>query len=129
MFVPWEAFIGGGALLSKKYAIAPFVIFSKIYQKYQCHFSKFSVVIGLKKFEQTRTSYQHPVQDIKHNVGPDCDEDEAIALVMINPLTEGNIYPLPSWVQHIPLATQSYTPGQHSVSESIIAWNVVSKPY
>ena len=128
VYTPGERFFGGGALISRTTVIAPFIIFSPFYLSYSWALSNFRVAIGLNPFDDSRLDRQHHLKDLKHNVGPNCDEEKAIALVTIDPISEGDYTPPPSWVQHIPIASHSYTPGLHSISGSVVTWDEVRKP-
>ena len=128
LHLPTRSFFGGGAILSKTSVIAPFIIFNRFYEEGQLDVLSFRAVIGQRQFHQIHLECNHYVYEIKHNIGPDCDKNDAIALVIIKDTSDDENTPSPSKVQHIPLATRSYIPGQHSVSESIIGWDEVSKP-
>ena len=134
VYTPAEYTFGGGALLSRTFVIAPFIIFRRHYHSstitdfHNFAISLCRVAIRLNPFRSHQIHREHYITDIKHNVGPDCDRRNAIALVMIKPKSLGDATLPPSWVQHIPIASQSYTPGLHSVSESVIVWDEVSKP-
>ena len=131
---PVGIFFGGGALLSEKCVIAPFIIFKWFYPSPTISdFRNFAIInfrvaIGLNPFMSDRPNRQHEIIDIKHNVGLDCDREKAIALVIIDPKSLGDATLPPSWVKHIPIAGRSYTPGLHSVSEFVVSWDEVRTP-
>ena len=135
VYTSGEYTFGGGALLSETCAIAPFIIFRQFYRSrtiydFQDFANKnFCVAIGLNSFKSNSLNHQHSINGVKHNAGPNCNKDDAIALVIINPISLGGGTLVSSWVQHIPIASQSYTRGLHSVSEFVVAWDEVRKPY
>ena len=122
-----EKCIGGGALLSSQTVIVPMIIFSEYYGTSVLNSLNFRVVIGLDSFLDPPFNSFHFIYNIKHNIGPTCGIEEALGIIVIEPLSEDETTDSSS-VPHIPLATQSYTLGEDFVSEFIVVLNKVSKP-
>ena len=127
MFIGDGKCIGGGALLSSTTVIVPMKIFIDYYGGFYYKADYFNAVIGVDLLDISRSDCFHRVIEIIEGMDPNCLMESALALVIIEHTSlAGNSHP--SWVPHIPLATQSYTEGEHTVSESVVVWNMVSKP-
>ena len=121
MYTLLEDFFAGGALLSNTCVITPAINVIRFIRK-ELSILNLRVGIGARNFDRSCAECHHFVERIEQ--GSDCNEEEAIAFIILKPLP--NLYGiLRPRVQPIPLADHSYTPGQHTVSESFIAWNEV----
>ena len=127
MFIGDRKCIGGGALLSRTTVIVPMIIFFQQYRTEDYCASNYLAFIGLDSFTNIRSDCLYQVKNIIEFIGPSRRLEDALGLVIIEPTSLDGTYPPPS-VPHIPLATQSYAQGEHTVSESVVVWNVVSKP-
>ena len=127
MFIGDGKCIGGGALLSRTTVIVPMIIFLGQYRTYHYRATNYFAGIGLDSFINRPPDSRYSLTNIIENIDLNGKMEEALGLVIIEPTSlAGNNHP--SWVPHIPLATQSYIPGEHRLLESFVAWSVVSMP-
>ena len=127
MYTVSETCIGAGALLSSTTVIVPMKIFDDYYGGVHYDPDYFKAVIGLDLLDIRRSDCFHDAIGIIDGSDSNSLMESALAILIIEPtsLAGNNHSP---WVPHIPLATQSYAEGEHTVSESVVVWNMVSKP-
>ena len=118
-------YMGGGALLSSTCAITKTInILSVITKRLQR--KNLRVATRSERLNLARLESHHAVLEIKPEKEPSQLDQDTIALVIISHTIKDHLGPKPP-EHYIPLATRSYAPGKHEVTEFFVRWDAVRK--